>query len=642
MSYFSSCWSLALFTSTLFVCVTPAFSDEHSARNDDQIEDVITYGEKYTRYDLSPYGMADDTVSAEDKPVAPRALTDLIVGLPGVAENGQGGLFQVYSIRGVSRQRVLTMLSGVPLTSDRRAGVAASFIDPLLLDQVDVLRGPASTLYQSGALGGVVQMGPKTFRNLELNMGYQHQGDANYAVLGWGNANHSLGVSRRESQNMAAADGSELNNGHTQYSAIYQGQYRGQVGQTPLDYSWMLAPSLASDIGRSSTRFPGRLVTVPKEKHLVGKFSVAFGDVWSTNVYAHPQKTETRTLVPSDSENTVINESDDLGADFQYKWQGDVFAGLWGVDYFSRRNVTATELDVDFTDPLQSTIQKTLNSAQSQEWALFSTFNVDVADTRLHFGGRYSRIDQKNASVSATNSAVNGYVGIVHPFGKGFELSANMATGFRAPSLTELFFFGTTARGQVIGNPQLESERSLNKELGLNWRKGEHEIGLHLFTLHIKNYIERVPMDPETRAFVNLGSGDIDGLELQGSHPLQTGLTWTWNGTWLNGEDQNGNTLADVPGHRLNTALDWQRDKWGAQVSVQYRRSHDDVGDGEKLTPAATLISLALSRQFGDGLWLSLQASNLLDEFYFSSADELAPLAPGRSIGLALRWSTDS
>ena len=51
---------------------------------------------------------------------------------------------------------------------------------------VDVLRGPSSTYYGSGALGGVVQVFPREFESLRLTLGYDSYGDENYQVLGWG------------------------------------------------------------------------------------------------------------------------------------------------------------------------------------------------------------------------------------------------------------------------------------------------------------------------------------------------------------------------------------------------------------------------------------------------------------------------
>ena len=74
------------------------------------------------------------TVVAEpdDAQAPPATVTEMVSETSSVSENGQGGLFQTYSVRGVSRQRVMTLISGMRLVSERRAGVSASFLDPRL------------------------------------------------------------------------------------------------------------------------------------------------------------------------------------------------------------------------------------------------------------------------------------------------------------------------------------------------------------------------------------------------------------------------------------------------------------------------------------------------------------------------------
>ena len=66
---------------------------------------------------------------------------DIISSLPGVTLNGQGGTLQAYSVRGFSRARIQTRLSGVPLSTERRAGNSASFLDPFLIGSVEVIKG---------------------------------------------------------------------------------------------------------------------------------------------------------------------------------------------------------------------------------------------------------------------------------------------------------------------------------------------------------------------------------------------------------------------------------------------------------------------------------------------------------------------
>ena len=84
----------------------------------------------------APVSVAAAVVSPDDA-AAPRTLTEMVSEVPAVAENGQGGMFQNYSVRGVSRQRVLTLVAGMRIVSERRAGVSASFVDPALMRSVD-------------------------------------------------------------------------------------------------------------------------------------------------------------------------------------------------------------------------------------------------------------------------------------------------------------------------------------------------------------------------------------------------------------------------------------------------------------------------------------------------------------------------
>jgi iron complex outermembrane receptor protein len=133
-----------------------ASSDEpvQSEPVDSTLSEKVTVAAESEEIVIGPRGASTSVVDPEAAGGMPNSLSDLVSALPGVSENGQGGLFQVVSIRGVSRHRVTNMIAGMRLTSERRAGVSVSFVDPLLMGSVQVLRGPATTFYGSGALGG--------------------------------------------------------------------------------------------------------------------------------------------------------------------------------------------------------------------------------------------------------------------------------------------------------------------------------------------------------------------------------------------------------------------------------------------------------------------------------------------------------
>ena len=150
-------------------------------------------------------------ISPEEKIRAPSTLTELINTTPSVSQNGQGGHFQNFSIRGLSRHRIKTVVNRMRIESDRRAGVSASFIDPLLIGDALVWRSPASTYFGSGALGGAVEIESLGFTSFQAMTGYSSLGNEHYQVLGMGYDNSSVGIARREAANTNAADGTELN-----------------------------------------------------------------------------------------------------------------------------------------------------------------------------------------------------------------------------------------------------------------------------------------------------------------------------------------------------------------------------------------------------------------------------------------------
>ena len=92
-----------------------------------------------------------------NSPVSASA-NELLVQSPSVNINGQGGQIQNINIRGFSRWRVQSLIDGVPITSDRRAGASVSFVAPSLIEQVSVLPGATSTYLGSGAIGGAVNV----------------------------------------------------------------------------------------------------------------------------------------------------------------------------------------------------------------------------------------------------------------------------------------------------------------------------------------------------------------------------------------------------------------------------------------------------------------------------------------------------
>ncbi len=602
---------------------------------------------------FAPASVASTVIKVADKAASPSTLTELVEGVAGVAENGQGGIFQVFSIRGVSRHRVLTLVAGVPIIGERRAGVSTSFIDPTLMGSADVLRGPASTYYGSGALGGVVQVFPRTFERGHFEAGYDSFGNTNYQRIGWGestaDSGWSFGLAHRTADNDNAPDGSELNTHYTQLSAAITRSWSAGG----LDYEIQALPSYGRDIGKSNSDFPGRTTNYPRETHLLLRFGIRSdgsrgesGAPWQFNAFVHPNSVITEDLRQGSRLTEIDNEAFDFGANWQREWSlanraGSLanLSGRYGVDFVGRRSVNADERREDLVDGSVTRL-RTLDGGSQDEAAVYGSARWNLGAATFQAGSRLTFQQQKNARAPSRNdTAWTAFLGYVRPLGGGLEIAANLGTGLRFPNLSERFFTGTTGRGGVIGNPDLDAESSVTGDLGLRWYGDQTFLSAQVFHQTIDDYIERVEVDDDLLTFVNLTSGSIAGFEIEGFHQLSEPWLLSWSGHLIDGEDDNDNPLADIPANRLQIGIGYARGDWDTQLQVQFRASKDDPGSGEVAIPATQLVSASIGYQVRPDLTLTLRGRNLLDEEYFNSADDKATLSPGRSVGLSLSWS---
>jgi iron complex outermembrane receptor protein len=230
-------------------------------------------------------------------------------------------------------------------------------------------------------------------------------------------------------------------------------------------------------------------------------------------------------------------------------------------------------------------------------------------------------------------------VGAVVPLGNGFEFVSNAGTGLRFPSLSERFFSGVTGRGEVVGNPNLDPERSLSLDAGLHWYGKSLYLSGYIFHNDISDYIERVEVEPDLLTFVNLTSGTIQGVELEGFYQFNGAWSFSFGGHLIDGENDMNEPLADIPANRAYLGGKWSAGKWMWEGRWEQRAERSDFGSGEKPIPAASLLSMSLAYQVREDLAITLTGRNLLDEEYFNSADRKVALSPGRAIGLALRWT---
>ncbi|APE03904.1 hypothetical protein BM526_13240 [Alteromonas mediterranea] len=621
----------------------------------------ISQLERYTVTATRPY--YDETLSRifpqyqfdKSHLVTPLHTNELLLQAPSVSLNGQGGQIQSISIRGYSRWRIQTLLDGVPIVSDRRAGSSIGFVPPEFITSVSVLPGAASTYLGSGALGGAVNLQLDATENPYLNVGYSSNQQMKTLSYKDSVGNTDWNIAYRNANKGEDANGALLFDQFEQAGLFLR--HRPESGF--IKEAWTLY-SDNNNIGKSSSDYPlNRISTYPDNTHWLGKLTVG-ADNYTGSIWWHQSYLETSVLRPQSRINDSENKALDYGFDIKTKgnWQDWWFN--WQLQVSGRDGVEADEKEFSLTAipveqghgpdsiafleeraPVFAYEVRTLNANEINAAGI-----VDASrqwnSTSLALGARVDWQRQSdntgtNENVTATN--LSGYIGVNYQLAKRWATSLYVSSAFRNPSLTERFFAGETPRGTVIGSTKLQTESALNSQATFAYNSEQLQGAIDVFYQQIDNYIERQAIADDVLQYANLDSATIKGLSYQLSWQSKAyNIDATLSGAWVNGRDELGNAIADIPAdnHRFNVGMTLGSARFF--TTVVYRANKSDVAEGERTLDDVITLDVGGSWRMNERIVLQASWENLTNQRYYTSTDDKAPFAQGKSIQLALTY----
>lgn len=591
-------------------------------------------------------------------------LSELVDSAPEVSLNGQGGIMQMYSIRGLSRWRVQTLVDGIPIHSDRRAGSGAEFIAPAMIGNINVVPGAASTYFGSGAIGGAIdiQLNQQPADKVGLSLQSNGQSEGIY----WGGSNQLSGwqLHSRNANNSHSANKDPIFNQYEQHSAFYS----RQLEHDNFDDVWMLA-TVANNIGKAnSDNVNSRRSLYPKNDHLLGKFNFVLPALFNdgnADVYFHYSELITDVNRVDVRKNVVENSALDLGGSMSVPISANNFEGNWRIAFDGRENVTAKEWETPYLNTLLASQASIFyQSLDARQWE--SSTSLDIATKvnglDLLFGTRVSNMFQENVSKRSEKSSINdlnmsGFIAVNNAiFNTGdnqVNLTAMLSSAYRVPSLTERFYFGETPRGKVLGNLELKTEKSVSAEIGIrgtsqfSQNKARSSVSfswaVNAHYQNVDNYIERITQSDTTLQYHNIESGKIKGMNYQLAlafpHFLQDAqLVIDLSGHTLSGKSESNQPLADINPVEHEIKVKYANQRLSANLGVKYRAKKDEIASGEQSISNVSTVNASVSYSFTADTKLKLWANNLTNQLYLVSADDKAPFAVGKQLGLEFSW----
>ncbi len=503
----------------------------------------------------------------------------------GVVQSGEPGSVTSIFIRGSSSTQTLVLWNGLVLNDPFFGGFDWAFLSTDGVERIEVVRGPASTIYGSDAVGGVVQLLSGREQDAWLRL---EGGDRDY-----GRAAFGTGA------------------GRDNLYAEMVGAYRTGKGELPNSF------------------FDGAHGFARGEWRMEGGPTIALLARFADQEIGIPQSGGQPTPRRRQS-----SESFDLALP----------ASLQGRDWTLETLVSRVTSDFQFRDPdasfsLDDTKAECLRGRLVASFAPTPEASLGVGgewqdsevDNASNFGVNLDGRSQDNRAVFAQVRASSGRVtfdgalryddhesfgvawspagGISFALSEKARLRLSYAEAFRAPSLGELFF-------PFSGNPDLAPETSQSIDLGFDLSGASWRFGVSAFELAVEDLIE---FDLASFVNVNVGRARSRGVEAEVSFE-QGPWRLSANGTYLDAEDRlTGERLLRRARERFNSQISWSDGPWSFHLIGRYvgdRPDLDPITFETSSNPAYTRIDLTARWQARPRLAPYLRIENAADEQY--------------------------
>ena len=642
-----------------------------------QAADVVTEDVKVTatrvEKELMDVNMSVSVLTAEDiRRSSARSVGELLEMIPGVRVNNDGGQgIKRVSIRGNDTFQTLVMIDGQKISEQKSMSGSPFLIDPSEIERIEVIKGPASVLYGSEAIGGAVNIitkkgGTKTFGG-EASVGFNTSANgrsASAAVNGASNGWHwrlSAGVEANDELETPAGDmentyfNSRTASAFVAYDVNPDVQIGGRLDYYDLEFG-------SGDVS-SSYDFA---VDVPKWTRAKGAVFAEMKNVTDSLVrlrtdafFQRSKKDMLNTIIVSmgpmsvDTRPNASNTTDQYGFSVQADWQiGDsnylVTGYEFGYDDLSARSTTTTTMKMPgMPMPTTSVTDKSYDGWQ-QTHAVFASMETALpADFTLNYGMRYtwvkSEMDERDLQAgsgtshpSTSDGKAVFNAGILWNGIEDLTLRAAYSQGYRFPLLQHLYV--DTAMGQSSGttwsNSGLKAETSDNFEIGARWMKHGVSLDATVFYSDADDFITTVRISPEASQYQNIAKAKTVGLELAASWAIaDTGFEPYASLTWLRREyDNNGvkTTKTGSPNFYGRYGLRWAGDVEGIGLHTDaYAWTQSASDDGTYRYGGATTFNLTGGLAFGPQKQYTVDAGfyNIGDKLYQNDG---AIYEPGR------------
>lgn len=623
--------------------VNPALAAEKNDPIFDLEQVVITATKTEKKLKEAPASVS--VITAEDLERANiKTLDDALQYIPGVYVNNQTGMkANKISIRGLSQNRVLVLVDGIPMNQGY-TGTPLRDIPLSNIERVEVIKGPFSALYGSSAMGGVINVitkeNAKPQTVLKMSTGEQNThsysishnntvGKLQYYVDYYKRDTDGYIIDPKTPQDGKFGKNNEKYNAKIVYRFSEKDKLTVMSGKTESEYGYEVRVGKGARTAKEdNVQYVHKFDENKEIKVQLGEFTIdPYWTLQGTSYSANP----TTTKIAEVNYNWRVNERNLLTLGLNTKQDK--------YDGYSKLTNTGVYRD------------RSGAKAKTDSFYLQDEINLDEKST-LYLGGRYDKwkfYDGYNLNGNLkerTESSFSPKVAFVYKQDEQTTWHVSAGKSFAAPNFintSRLWPMG--GGGFLIPSEKIAPEKATSYELGVEKNLDSRtRLSASVFQNEIEDmvvqssYKDDGTIDNTNLYWRNVAKARIKGLELEIKQKISPYLSSFYNYTYndskiIKHEKANlaGNQVPAVPKETICLGFNYEKDKILANIRGRYVSRVYDADDNKVAYQPHFVVDSKISYKIGENTELALCVDNLFNKKYYEDN-----LAPGRTVTLEI------
>ena len=538
-----------------------------------------------------------------------QSLAELLARVPGVeiATNGGPGSTTSVFLRGANRGHTLVLVDGLRIGSSSDGATAFEAIPLDQIDHIEILRGPASSLYGADAVGGVIQIFTRRGEgaltaNASTGYGRYATATATAGAAGGDRAwRYAFQAGARRSDGFNAI----ANPANVSFNPDRDG-YRDDNASGSLGYRFAAEQEVSAQFFRSRENaqfdagpgFDDRTITTLTSYSIASRNRLA--SFWTSRVEAGEGDDDSLSQ-------TGFGTSRFKTRQRQYAWQNDLVLPQGALSLALERREERLDSDAGFAVTARNT-------------------NAVVGVWQWRGGPQALQANLRRDDSSQFGGRTTGAVAYGYAFG-AFRASASYGTAFKAPTFNDLYFPG-------FSNPGLRPETAHSAEAALRYAHGDLNAGIVAYRNRVRDLIV-FQCDAANCAPQNVANATLEGVTLEFEARLDEMSIRASADLQRPEDDATGNLLPRRARRHASVAMAraWSALRLGAELSASSAR-FDDAANTRRMGGYA-LVNLSADYTLAVGWTLFARLDNALDKHYELAAGYNTP---GASIFAGVRY----